>query len=105
MAFLDLTGGLPRSILDRLRPLLNGRERVALIAAVALLATGIIVAILWTSGPRYSVLFAGLSGEEGGRTVAELQKLNIPYQITDELLQRSVRKLGVDAQSNQRTRD
>jgi flagellar M-ring protein FliF len=83
VAFLDLTGGLPRSILDRLRPLLNGRERVALIAAVALLATGIIVAILWTSGPRYSVLFAGLSGEEGGRTVAELQKLNIPYQITD----------------------
>ena len=83
MAFLDLAGGLPRSILDRLRPLLNGRERVALIAAIAVLATVVIVAILWSSGTRYSVLFAGLSGEEGGRTVSELQKLNIPYQITD----------------------
>ena len=83
MAFLDLAGGLPRNILDRLRPLLNGRERVALIAAAALLATIVIVAMLWSSGTRYSVLFAGLSGEEGGRTIAELQKLNIPYQITD----------------------
>ncbi len=83
MAFLDLAGGLPRSILDRLRPLLNGRERIALIAAAAVLATIVVVAILWSSGTRYSVLFAGLSGEEGGRTVAELQKLNIPYQITE----------------------
>lgn len=83
MAFIDLAGGLPRSILDRLRPLLSGRERVALIAAAAVLATIVVIAILWSSGTRYSVLFAGLSGEEGGRTVAELQKLNIPYQITE----------------------
>ena len=29
------------------------------------------------------MLFAGLSGEEGGRAIAELQKLNVPYRITD----------------------
>jgi flagellar M-ring protein FliF len=31
----------------------------------------------------YSVLYAGLSGEEGGRTISELQKLAIPYRITE----------------------
>jgi flagellar M-ring protein FliF len=29
------------------------------------------------------VLYAGLSGEEGGRTISELQKLVIPYRITE----------------------
>jgi len=39
--------------------------------------------VLWSSDTSYSVLYAGLSGEEGGRTIAELQKLNIPYRITE----------------------
>ena len=29
------------------------------------------------------MLYAGLSGEQGGRAIAELQKLNIPYRITE----------------------
>ena len=29
------------------------------------------------------MLYAGLSAEEGGRTIAELQKLNIPFKITE----------------------
>jgi flagellar M-ring protein FliF len=83
VAFLDLTGGLPRGVLDRLRPVLNGRGRATLIAGGALAAAVVLTALLWSSDASYSVLYAGLSGEEGGRTLAELQKLNIPYRITE----------------------
>jgi flagellar M-ring protein FliF len=83
VAVLDLAGGLPRSVVDRLRPLLNDRRRSTLIAG-AVLATAALVAVgLWSSEASYSVLFAGLSGEEGGRAIGELQKLNIPYRISD----------------------
>jgi flagellar M-ring protein FliF len=84
VAFIDLAGSLPRSVLDRLRPLLNaGPRRPVPIAAAALVFSVIVGVALWSSGARYSVLFAGLSGGEGGRAIAELQKLNIPYQITE----------------------
>jgi flagellar M-ring protein FliF len=83
VAFLDLAGGLPRTAFDRLRPLLQGKPRNVLIAGAALAAAVIITLVLWSSGSNYSALFAGLSGEEGGRAIAELQKLNIPYRIAD----------------------
>ena len=83
MAFLDLAGGLPRTAFDRLRPLLHGKPRNALIAGTALAAAMIITLVLWSSAANYSALFAGLSGEEGGRAIAELQKLNLPYRIAD----------------------
>ena len=74
---------MPRSVVDRLRPVLNGRGRTTLIAGGALAAAVVLTALLWSSDSSYSVLYAGLSGEEGGRTLAELQKLNIPYRITE----------------------
>lgn len=83
MAFLDLAAGLPRNALERLRAFADGKQRVRLIAGGAIVASITIPAILWSSGTSYSVLFAGLSGEEGGRAIAELQKLNVPYRITD----------------------
>jgi flagellar M-ring protein FliF len=83
VAFLDLAGGLPRSAVDRLRQLLNGSSRSLLLVGAAAAATTVVGALLWFSGPAYSVLFAGLSGEEGGRAIAELQKLNIAYRISD----------------------
>ncbi|MBV8120554.1 MAG: flagellar M-ring protein FliF [Alphaproteobacteria bacterium] len=83
MAFLDLAGGLPRTAFDRLRPLLHGKPRNVLIAGTALAAAMIITLVLWSSAANYSALFAGLSGEEGGRAIAELQKLNLPYRIAD----------------------
>ena len=46
-------------------------------------ATVVVVAALWFWGSSYAVLYAGLSGEEGGRAIAELQKLNIPYRIAE----------------------
>ena len=83
MAFLDLTAGLPRNALERLRAFADGKQRARLIAGVAIVTSIVIPAVLWSSGTSYSVLFAGLSGEEGGRAIAELQKLNVPYRITD----------------------
>lgn len=83
MAFLDLAAGLPRTVLDRIRPVLNGRGQIALIAGAALAAAVILTAVLWSSGSSFTVLYAGLSAEEGGRIIAELQKLNIPFNITE----------------------
>ena len=63
--------------------MLGDRARVVLIGGGALAAAVIAVGVLWSSGSGYAVLYAGLSGEEGGRAIAELQKLNVPYRITE----------------------
>jgi flagellar M-ring protein FliF len=78
-----LQGILPAGVMTRLGPLLAARGMalgmVGGACGLALLA----VLALWSWSSGYSVLYAGLSGEEGGRTLAELQKLNIPYKITE----------------------
>ena len=81
MAFLDAIN--PQALLERVRPVLGGRTRVAVIVGGAVAATLVASATLWFWGSNYAVLYAGLSGEEGGRAIAELQKLNIPYSITE----------------------
>ncbi len=47
---------------------------------VVLLSLGI-VAWLELSGPPYAVLSEGLSPADGGKVIAQLQKLGIPYQL------------------------
>jgi flagellar M-ring protein FliF len=81
VAFIE--GILPQSLWDRIGPVLSGYNRTVLIAGGAVVAAVIGLAVLWSWGSSYSVLYAGLSGEEGGHAIAELQKLNIPYRITD----------------------
>ena len=81
MAFLDAIN--PQTLLERVRPVLGGRTRAAIIVGGAVAATLVVLAALWLWGSSYAVLYAGLSGEEGGRAIAELQKLNIPYRITE----------------------
>ena len=83
MASLDLAAILPQGVWDRIAPIWNGKWRGALFAGAGLLVTILAVMILWSWDSSYSVLFAGLSGEEGGRALAELQKLNIPYRIAE----------------------
>ena len=81
MAFLEAIN--PQTILDRVRPILGDRSRTTLIIGGAAAAALVAVAALWFWGSNYAVLYAGLSGEEGGRAIAELQKLNIPYRIAE----------------------
>lgn len=69
--------------MERARLAIGGQGRVAIIVGAAAAVTVVAVATLWLWGSNYAVLYAGLSGEEGGRAIAELQKLNIPYQITE----------------------
>jgi flagellar M-ring protein FliF len=40
-----------------------------------------VVAVLEAQGPPYVVLDEGLSPEDGGKIIAQLQKLGIPYQL------------------------
>ena len=81
MAFLDAIN--PQTLLERVRPILSDRSRATIIFGGAASATLLAVAALWFWGSSYAVLYAGLSGEEGGRAIAELQKLNIPFRITE----------------------
>jgi flagellar M-ring protein FliF len=81
VAFLDAIN--PQTLLERVRPILGNRTRATILGGGAAVATLVALAALWFWGSSYAVLYAGLSGEEGGRAIAELQKLNIPYQITE----------------------
>ena len=81
MAFLDAIS--PQALMERVRPVLGGRTRAAMIVGGTVAATLVAVATLWFWGSSYAVLYAGLSGEEGGRAIAELQKLNVPYRIAE----------------------
>jgi flagellar M-ring protein FliF len=81
VAFLDAIN--PQTLMERVRPLIGERSRTTIIAGAAAAAAVVIAAALWFWGASYAVLYAGLSGEDGGRAIAELQKLNIPYRITE----------------------
>jgi flagellar M-ring protein FliF len=81
VAFLDAIN--PQTLMERVRPLIGERSRMAVIVGAAAAVAVVIAVALWFWGSSYAVLYAGLSGEEGGRAIAELQKLNIPYHITE----------------------
>jgi flagellar M-ring protein FliF len=81
VAFLDAIN--PQGMVDRLRPLLADRGRATAIAGGVVAATVAAATVFWLWGSGYAVLYAGLSGEEGGQAIAELQKLNIPFRITE----------------------
>jgi len=81
VAFLDAIN--PQSLLGRVRPFLGGQSRVAIAAGGAVVLAVVAIAGLWLTRSNYAVLYAGLSGEEGGRAIVELQKLNIPYRIVE----------------------
>ncbi|MEL5847823.1 MAG: flagellar basal-body MS-ring/collar protein FliF [Candidatus Igneacidithiobacillus chanchocoensis] len=67
---------------DRWRSMPANRRFAVLVVAAALLAV-LLVASLWHGSGNYQVLYAGLSDRDGGQVIAELQKLNVPFRITD----------------------
>ncbi len=62
---------------------LPANRRFALLAGLAALLAIVVVAFLWVGKPSYKVLFTNLSERDGGLVIAQLQKLNVPYRITD----------------------
>jgi flagellar M-ring protein FliF len=61
----------------------NAPLPVAFGAAALVLALAIVLAVQ-LSGPRYNVLFEGLSPSQGGAVLQGLQKLGIPYRIEND---------------------
>ena len=78
MAFLENI--LPASFRDRAKGALAGRQPLVL-TAVALALAVVVLAMLWAGHASYGVLFSGLSPQEGGRVIDELQKSNVPYRV------------------------
>ena len=58
-------------------------QRLRLGAAAALVAIGLVAAVLFNRQPDYKVLFANLNDKDGGAIVAQLTTLNVPYKYTE----------------------
>lgn len=58
-------------------------QRFTLLAGLAALVALIVAILLWSKNQGYQVLYTNLSERDGGSVIAELQKLAIPYKITD----------------------
>jgi flagellar M-ring protein FliF len=67
------------------------------LAAMAIGAALVAVMYLEMSGPRYATLYEGLTPSEGGKVIAGLQKLGIPYQLAaaGNLIQVPVNELSL----------
>ncbi len=62
---------------------LGPNQRLGLVLGVAGLITLALVTLMWLRQPNYQVLYTNLSERDGGLVIAQLQKLNVPYRITD----------------------
>lgn len=60
---------------------LRANPLVPLIFGVAIAVALIAGMFFWTMGPSYSTLYAGLTPADGGKIIAELDKLKVPYQL------------------------
>lgn len=80
MTFLDNI--VPSTVRNRAKTLIAGRQPVILTGAALVLAV-VVLAMLWLGHSSYTVLFSGLSADEGGRIIDELQKSNVPYRVDD----------------------
>ena len=60
----------------------NGRKIMMIIGAAAVVAAMIAV-WMWGQQPEYRVLFSNFSDRDGGSIVAELEKMNVPYKVTE----------------------
>ncbi|KAA0072277.1 flagellar basal-body MS-ring/collar protein FliF [Rhodanobacter sp. T12-5] len=56
------------------------RQLVLLVAVAAAVALGVAV-VLWSRGPNYGLLYAGLEQKDASAIVQELQSNNTPYQL------------------------
>ncbi len=62
---------------------LNARQKLGMMAALALAIALLVGAWLWTKEPPYGVLFSNLSDQDGGQIVTTLQQQNVPYKYSE----------------------
>lgn len=58
-------------------------QKLLLVAGIAAVVAVMVVFWLWSQKPDYRVLFSNFADKDGGAIVAELEKLNIPYQFAE----------------------
>ena len=58
-------------------------QKLLLVAGIAAVLAVMVVFWLWSQKPDYRVLFSNYADKDGGAIVAELDKLNIPYQFSE----------------------
>lgn len=59
------------------------RQLVLLVAVAAAVALGVAV-VLWSRGPNYGLLYAGLEQKDASAITQELQASNTPYQLSGD---------------------
>jgi flagellar M-ring protein FliF len=60
----------------------NGTQRGLLVGGAAAAIVSIALVVSWSTRPDYQVLFSGLSPEEAGPILGELDEANVQYQVT-----------------------
>ncbi len=69
----------PQALWRRLSP----NQRMGLFVGLAALVALFVVSLLWGRAQGYAPLYTNLSQADGGAVLAELQKLNVAYRVTD----------------------
>ncbi|HLU18560.1 MAG TPA: flagellar basal-body MS-ring/collar protein FliF [Pusillimonas sp.] len=62
---------------------LQDLPRPVLLGAASAVVAAVVVLLLWSRGPEYSVLFSNVEDRDGGAIVAALGQMNIPYRMSD----------------------
>jgi len=58
-------------------------SKLFLLAGIAAVIAVMVVFWLWSQQPDYRVLFSNFSDKDGGSIVAALDKMNVPYKLSD----------------------
>lgn len=62
---------------------LRSLPRAAQLGGAAALVALIVVSLLWSRSPDYSVLFSNLEDRDGGSIVSALGQMNVPYRFSE----------------------
>lgn len=66
-------------VLERVR----ARPKPVLLGAAAALVAVIVAVVMWSSEPKYKVLFSNLDDRDGGAIVTALGAMNVPYRYNE----------------------
>ena len=71
--------------MDKIKSLVSGDgsgQNIPLIGGIAIFLIILCAALYWASSGEYRALYSNLSESDGGKIVAELERINVPYKLT-----------------------